>query len=44
VWSDHKLRDLAPSAVMQLAHQAMEKISTQVLDQALETHPEPAHA
>lgn len=36
VWSDHKLRDLAPAAVMQLAHQAM--------DPAHETHAEPAHA
>ena len=40
VWSDHKLRNLAPAAVMLLAHQA----SNQVFDQALETHPEPAHA
>ena len=39
VWSDHKLRDLAPAAVMQLAHQAMD----QAMNQTLETHPEPAH-
>jgi tRNA-dihydrouridine synthase A len=36
VWSDHKLRDLAPAAVMQLAHQAM--------NQAHESHVEPVHA
>jgi tRNA-dihydrouridine synthase A len=36
VWSDHKLRDLAPSAVMQLAHQTM--------NQAYESHAEPVHA
>ena len=51
VWSDHKLRDLAPAAVMQLAHQAMDQVSypvsdqaqNQVKDQAQETHSEPAH-
>jgi tRNA-dihydrouridine synthase A len=28
VWSDHKLRDVAPAEVMRLAHQALENVET----------------